>query len=144
MIFHAFQREDDDAIFTVVYNVSGDAWVAGYPVQWDGGTSVNGVRCTKPTTGQLGLFRGVVAEAIANSGYGKVQVGGYCAAAYVIDATVTLTTGQLLLPTAGQYYFTRSTVAATGAEGFAYLVQEFAANSGTLAAATKKVLLRAL
>ena len=144
MIFHAFQREDDDAVFTVARNVSGDAWVAGYPVVWDSSASADGVRCTKSAATTLSLFRGIVAEAIADSAYGKVQVNGFFTDASVIsDISVPHAAGTVLAVASAAYYLEDAVETGAGTEGFVYALEAFT-TATTPAAAAKNVLIRAL
>jgi hypothetical protein len=142
MIFHAFQREDDDAIFTVARNVrgSGTAFAIGDACQWST-SSPDGVRITAPTSAQLNLFRGIVAEAIADSAYGKVQVGGYCATAHLAAVTVTSAAGVTLVPVAGSVNLAVSTGSALGDAGFVYLAEAVVTNT---AVQTIKTFIRAL
>lgn len=139
MIFNAFQREDDDAVFTVVKNVSSEALAAGDAVVWDY-SSVDGVRVTHPGSATLSLFRGIVAEAIADDAYGKVQVHGYCTTARVTKA-VTITAGDVLIPVAGVFYLV-GTQTRTGTEGFVFAAES--RDSAQTAEADTKVLIRAL
>ncbi len=140
MIFHAFQREDDDAVFTVVRNVSAAAMDIGDAVAWDAGASVDGVRVTHPKTATLSLFRGIVAESIADSAYGKVQVHGYCTTARVTKA-VTITAGDVLIPVNNVFYLA-GTQTRTGKDGFIYAAES--RDSAATAEADTKVLIRAL
>ncbi len=145
MIFHSFQREDDDAVFTVVRNVSGAAFAAGDACVWDIGSSVDGVRVTAAAAATLALFRGVVAEAIADSAYGKVQIHGYCASAQVsCDTSVSIAAGSVLICTADDTVLIYGAAGTGGLNGFVYAAEDFAANATTPAAASKKVLIRAL
>lgn len=142
MIFSAFQREDDDALFTVVRNVSGGALAAGDSVSWDT-ASPDGVRVTAPAANTLSLFRGVVAEAIADSQYGKVQVGGYNSYAKVTNTTnVAIAAGDVLLTSTGKV-LARAADGTGGVSGFVYAA-EAVATATTPAAAAKKVFIRAL
>jgi hypothetical protein len=142
MIFSAFQREDDDSLFTVVRNVSGAALAAGEAVAWDV-VSPDGVRVSVPATATLSLFKGVVAEAIADSQYGKVQVGGYNSYAKVINSTnQAIAAGNILIPVDAQKYLAYS-AASDGKSGFVYAAEAFA-TATTPAAAAKKVFIRAL
>ncbi len=144
MIFHAFQREDDDAVFTVVRNVSGAALSVGHACAWST-SSPDGVRVSTPAASGLSLFRGIAVEAIANSAYGKVQVHGYCAAALVSnDTTITYTAGTPLVTVNGQVYldYAGNATTADGVAGFVC-----AAEAVATAAATQvniKVFVRAL
>jgi hypothetical protein len=142
MIFSAFQKEDDDAIFTVVRNVSGGAFAAGQTCVWDIATP-DGVRISQAASTTLSLFRGICAEAIADSAYGKVQVGGYNSYASVIGLTnATPAAGNCLVPVAAQKYLAYS-AAGDGKSGFVYLAESIA-SAVTPSAAAKKVLVRAL
>jgi hypothetical protein len=143
MIFNAFQREDDDSVYTVVRNVAGSAFSAGQSAVWDISSSVDGVRVSVPATATLSLFRGIVAEAIADSAYGKVQVHGYAAVASVLNHTTqAIAAGDILIPVDSQKYLARS-AASDGKSGFVYAAEAFA-TATTPAAANKKALVRAL
>lgn len=143
MIFSAFQREDDDAVFTVGRNVSGGSFSAGQSCAWDVSSSVDGVRVSVPATATLSLFRGVFAETVADSGYGKIQVGGYNSYASVLASTLTeIAPGDILKAVNGQKYLQRHG-ASDGVSGFVFAA-ETVASSGSPAAAAVKVLLRAL
>lgn len=144
MIFSAFQREDDDAIFTVVKNVSGTAFAAGDAVAWDTATP-DGVRATAPASNTLSLFRGVVSEdgGIANGAYGKVQVGGYNSYAKVTNGTSqAIAAGDVLVATTGKL-LAWSAAGTGGVSGFVYAA-EAVATGATPASAAKKIFLRAL
>jgi hypothetical protein len=143
MIFHAFQREDDDAVFTVVKNVSGGALAAGESVVWDITSSVDGVRVTAPVTATASLFRGIVAEAIADNAYGKVQVHGYCSAAKVSNGTQAIATGTILITATNAKHLVYS-AANTTIGGFVYAAEAYASDTSAAVAANKKVLIRAL
>ena len=147
MIFHSFQREDDDSVFTVVKNATASALAAGDAVVWDIGTP-DGVRVTAPIAATTSLFRGIVAEAIAASGYGKVQVHGYCAAAKVLnDITTAQTAGNILLiqTNANALGGPSGSVASDGKSGFVYALEAYAtATAGAVATISKKVMIRAL
>lgn len=137
MIFHSFQREDDDAVFTVAKNVSNAAMAAGDAVVWDSGSSVDGVRVTAPASGTLSLFRGIVAEAIADDAYGKVQVHGYCSNAQV-TSHITIAAGNVLIPSTSKTLYYGA--AGTGRNGYVYACEAQAFTS----LGAKKVLIRAL
>ncbi len=143
MIFHAFQREDDDAVFTVARNVSGAAFAVGDAAVWDVGSSVDGVRVSTAAAATVGVFRGIVAEAISDSGYGKVQVHGYCATAKVSnDTSNAIVAGTVLVCTAADAVLIYS-AASDGKTGFVYAAEAYD-SATTPSATTKKVLIRAL
>lgn len=143
MIFSAFQREDDDSVFTVVRNVSGGSFAVGDVCVWDI-AAPDGVRVSQAASATLSLFRGIVAEeAISNSSYGKVQVGGYNSYAKVSNSTnQAIAAGNILVATAAAKYLSYS-AAGDGKSGFVY-AGEAVATAATPAAAAHKVLLRAL
>ncbi len=92
MFFQRIQSTDPQKIFIIGYNSSADAWSNGYVVRWDYDTDINGVGMEKPAAkGATGLGRaaiaGVVAESIAASAYGLVQVYGYHSAVRVFSST---------------------------------------------------------
>jgi hypothetical protein len=143
MMFNAFQRDDDDAVYTIVRNVSGGALVLGDSVVWDVSSSVDGVRVTTPATATLSLFRGVLGEALADSAYGKCQVHGLSTYARVTnDLTTPIAAGDILVPANAVTTLERS-AASDGTTGFVYAA-EAVATDATPAAAAKKVLIRAL
>lgn len=145
MIFNSFQRDDDDKVFTIVRNVSGQAYAAGEACVWDSGTSRDGVRVTQPAATTLCLFRGIVAEAIADSAYGKVQVHGLFTDASVTNNTsISIAAGSPLLVTTSQDYLRVHANTGTGYEGFVYAAEAYAANTSVTAAAAKDVFVRAL
>jgi hypothetical protein len=147
MIFNAFQRDDDDAVFTVVRNVSGGARAIGDSVVWDTSASVDGVRVDVAAAGTLSLFRGVLVEALADSAYGKCQVHGYNSAANVKNSTQTdITPGVVLGLVAATDDFLGYAAAGTdNTSGFAYAAETYAsASAGAVAEAATKVLIRAL
>jgi hypothetical protein len=143
MIFNAFQREDDDAVFTVARNVQASALSAGEAVVWDSSASVDGVRVSQPATATLSLFHGIAGEAVADSAYGRFQLHGYKAEASVTDHTTqAVAAGDILIPVDGQNYLARS-AASDGKTGFVYAAAAVA-TATTPAAANRKVLIRAL
>ncbi len=92
MLFQRIQSTDPQKVFIIGYNSSADAWSNGYVVRWDYNTDCDGVGMEKPAAaGATGLGRaavaGVVAESIAASAYGLVQVYGYHSAVRTISAT---------------------------------------------------------
>jgi hypothetical protein len=141
MIFNAFQRDDDDAVFTVVRNVSGGARAVGDSVVWDITASVDGVRVSVPATATLSLFRGILVEALADSAYGKCQVHGYNSAAAVQDTSSTMVAGDILAPANGVDALIFN-AASDGTTGFVYAAEDIA--DDTSAEVLSGVLIRAL
>lgn len=149
MIFNAFQRDDDDSVFTIVRNVSGAQQIVGTPVVWDSSSSVDGVRVSTYVTATLGLFRGILVETINDSAYGKCQVHGYNNVARVANNyTTAIAAGNILVPiytTVANAYLGYSG-AGDGKSGFVYAAA--AVTTGTLTTnpdiTSVKVLIRAL
>lgn len=144
MIFHSFQREDDDAVFTVVRNVSGAAFVSGDACVWDVGASVDGVRVTAAAAATLALFRGIVAESIADSAYGKVQIHGYFSTANVSnDTSNAIVAGSVLIASTDDTVLVYGAAGTGGLSGFVYAAEAYD-SAATPAVADKKVLIRAM
>jgi hypothetical protein len=136
-------RSDAETVFAIFYNVAGATITSGYPAVWDV-SSPDGVRVTQPATETLSLLVGISTQDIADSAYGKFQVYGYKASAYVTNATsVTVTAGHVLIPVAGAWYLTKSATG-TGKDGMCYAGETYAANTSVTAGANKKVFLRCL
>lgn len=149
MIFHAFQREDDDSVFTVVRNISGATRAVGDAVAVSGGSLADGVRVSSPVSGELGLFRGIVAESILESAYGKAQVHGYCSYAKVLvaDSSVAIAQGKPLVPVATKDYFVlaNASIAVPGdGSGYVAALATVATGNTSVAVSSCKVFLRAL
>lgn len=144
MLFQRVNREDAEKVYIIVYNVAGATITANYPCVWDTGTA-DGVRVTKPATATLSLFVGLANKDIADSAYGLVQAYGYRASGYMTnDTSVAITAGNPLKPVAAQWYLTDTGVG-TGDDGMIYAGEAFATAATTLvAAANKKVFIRAL
>jgi len=143
MIFNAFQREDDDAVFTVARNVSGGTYSLGQVAVWDISASVDGVRVSVPATATLSLFRGVCADTILDSAYGRFQVHGYNSNASVVNTTnQAVAAGDILIAVDAQKYLARSG-ASDGKSGFVYAAAAIV-TAATPAAAAHAVLIRAL
>jgi len=150
VIFNSFQKEDDDSIFTIVRNVAGAARAAGDAVSWDtANATVDGVRVTANTTPTLSAFRGVMAEGLADSQYGRCQVHGYNTYAKVINNyTTAIAVGSVLRPSALANYAMVLTwgAAADGLSGFVVACDTYATGTVTTQpdSKTMKVLIRAL
>jgi hypothetical protein len=99
MLFQRVNRTDAEKVFVIVYNASGGAFTAGQAMEYDTGTSADGIRVTTPSTAGLSAFAGLAASGIANGAYGLAQVYGYTASASVKpDVTTALVAGKILLP----------------------------------------------
>ena len=99
MLFQRVNRTDAEKVFVVVYNASGGAFTTGQVLQWDVGTSADGIRVTTPATAGLSAFAGLASAGIASAAYGLAQVYGYTASASLKpDITTALVAGSILLP----------------------------------------------
>jgi hypothetical protein len=92
MLFQRINKTDPEKVFIIGYNSSADEWSNGYVVRWDYTTDADGVGMEKPAArGACGVgqasIAGVVAETIAASAYGLVQVWGYHSAVRVKSST---------------------------------------------------------
>ena len=127
MLFQRIQSTDPQKVFIIGYNSSADAWSNGYVVRWDYNTDVDGVGMEKPAAfGACGVgpaaVSGVVAESIAASAYGLVQIYGYHSAVRV--KTNTTGTGAVAAGTAlggcVTSYYALENVNKTGTHANAY------------------------
>jgi len=113
-------------------------------------TGADGVR-VNTCAAQGNLFRGIVAEAIADSAYGKVQVHGYCSYAkvLVVDTSIAVTAGYPLMPSTNVQSLvpvvatTAATTAIKTGFGFVSTLAAVAVGSTTVPVASK-VFIRAL
>lgn len=139
-------RSDPEKIFIVGYNSSSDTWYNGYVVRWDYNTDVNGVGMEKPAArGACGVgpaaICGVVAETIAASSYGLVQVWGYHSAVRVkssTTATGAVAAGSALAGCVTAYYALSNTPdtgthANTNIKGIALAAQALYTTTATAA-----------
>lgn len=142
MMFQRIQRTDTETVFSIFYNVAGATITANYPAVWDI-VAPDGIAVSKPATATLSCLVGIATEDIADSAYGKFQLYGYRASAFVTnDTSVAVAAGDILIPVNAQWYLARS-AASDGKSGFLYAAQSFA-TATTPAAAMKKTFIRAL
>jgi hypothetical protein len=148
MLFQRVNRTDAEKVFSVVYNASGGAFVAGQAVEYDSGTSSDGIRVSTPSTAGLSCFAGITTAAIANGAYGLVQVYGLATARVINDVTTALVAGKILVPVNGQADLdskAAGVAAADGKTGFIYAMETNAtATAGAITAANRRVFVRAL
>ncbi len=130
MLFQRINKSDPEKVFIIGYNSSAAAWSNGYVVRWDYSTDCDGVGLEKPAAkGAVGVGKaaiaGVVAETIAASAYGLIQIWGYHSAVRVKSATGASTTtnavnaGTALCGCVTAYYALENVVA-TGTQANAY------------------------
>ncbi len=148
MLFQRVNRTDAEKVFVAVYNASGGAFSVGQALQWDVGTSADGIRVTTPATAGLSAFAGLAQGAIANGTYGLAQVYGYNSTASVKpDITTALAAGKILLPKDGSADLScdgaAGIAAADGKTGFIIAMQTNTTMT-TPTASAHKVFIRAL
>jgi hypothetical protein len=150
MLFQRVNRTDAEKVFVVVYNASGGAFTLGQAMQWDVGTSADGIRVTTPATAGLSAFAGLAAAGIANGAYGLAQVYGYTASASVVnDITTALVAGNILLPVNGTANLSCAASGGVddsdGKSGFIIAMQtNTTATAGAITATAHKAFIRAL
>lgn len=148
MLFQRVNRTDAEKVFVVVYNASGGAFTVGQALQYDCGTSADGIRVTTPATNTLSAFCGLANAGIANGAYGLAQVYGYNASASVKpDITTALVAGSIFLPMNASADLSCNAAtgidASDGKTGFIIAMQTNTTQTTPVAAA-HKVFLRAL
>ena len=91
MLFQRINRISPERIFIVVYNSYGSAMTNGQCVRWDYTTDKDGVGVERSTgTASRGFAAaGVIAETIAASAYGLMQIYGYHSAVRMRTMTTT-------------------------------------------------------
>jgi hypothetical protein len=148
MLFQRVNRTDAEKVFSVVYNASGGAFVAGNAVEYDVGTSSDGIRVTTPSSAGLSSFAGITVQAIANGAYGLIQIYGLATARVINDITTALTAGKILLPVNAQADLdskAAGVAAADGKSGFITALETNAtATAGAITAANRRVFVRAM
>jgi hypothetical protein len=104
MLFQQLNRADAEKVFGIFKNVKGSATVAGDVVVLDISTDVDGHRVDQPATASLNAVVGISDSAIADDGYGLVQIYGYRGAANVKRTNTTQAAGLALIPSNGVDY----------------------------------------
>jgi hypothetical protein len=147
MLFQRVNRTDAEKIFSVVYNASGGAFTVGQALEYDTGTSADGIRVTTPSSAGLSAFCGLAYASIANGAYGLAQIYGYCSTASIKpDVTTALVSGKILVPVNGQADLDSKAAgiaAADGKTGFVIALQTNATMTTPVASA-HKVFIRAM
>ena len=147
MLFQRVNRTDAEKVFVCVYNASGGAFTVGQVLQYDVGTSADGIRVTTPAAAGLSAFCGLAQAGIANGAYGLAQVFGYNSTASIKpDVTTVLTAGRVMIPvdtSADLSCAAASCVASDGKTGFIIAMQTNTTMT-TPTASAHKVFIRAL
>jgi hypothetical protein len=148
MLFQRVNRTDAEKVFTVIYNASGGAYVAGNVVEYDSGTSSDGIRTITPTTAGLSCVAGIVTGAVANGAYGTVQIYGLASARVINDVTTALVAGKILVPVNAQLDLDSKAAGIAAADGktgfFTALETNATATAGAITAANRRVFVRAM
>jgi len=127
MLFKRATRTQAETIFMVAQNVSGSTITAGYSCVFDTSASVDGVRVTQASAGDLNAYAGVADADIANSGYGLIQVYGYRSSIYVRTSTSSSLAGAALVPLAASWALdTPAAAINTALKAFAFLAEAIA------------------
>lgn len=143
MLFKRLNRSDAERVFAVFQaNAAGIA--ADDVVQLElNATSVDGVKVIQPAANQMFSTVGVADQAIANGGYGLVQIYGYRSTSRIVLTGTSLTAGCVLgAIAANDYLGSQATVPVGYLPAFVLLES---ASSGTGAeTTTKKIFIRAM
>ena len=143
MLFKRLNRDAGERVFQVMQ--ANEANIAADDVVMFELTaaSVDGVKIGQPTTAGLSAVVGVVDAAIANGGFGLVQVYGYRSTSRVMMTGTSVTPGQILLPTnAADYLSYGGTIPAGLSPLFVALAS--VATSATSATASTKIFIRCM
>lgn len=130
-----------EQVLEVLFNNSGEVIQRGYPVNFDARTfaDTDGVKVSKPISGQENLFAGIAYETILVGQYGRFQVSGWCDYALVLpDAGLETEIGHALFPVGGQWYLK---TAGTSDVGAMAVSMEFI-DAGVTSPFARKVMLR--
>ena len=142
MLFQRINREDAERVYTIGYNISAATVTAGYAVVWDV-TAPDGVSVSQPASATLSCLVGIAATDIADDGYGKIQVYGYKASAWVYNNNTTaISAGDILIPMNAAWHLGWLSTA-TGATGLVMAAESYA-TATTSVTANKKVFIRCL
>ena len=143
MLFQRVNRSDTETVFTIAYNIAGATITAGYPCVWAIATTVDGVAVSKPATATLSCIVGIAATTMADSAYGKVQVYGYKASAWVYNnQTTAIAAGDILIPVNAAWHLGWSSIG-DGSTGLIMAAESYA-TATTSVTAMKKVFIRCL
>jgi hypothetical protein len=144
MLFKRLNRSDAERVFAVFQaNASGIA--ADDVVQLElNATSVDGVKIIQPTAAQLWATVGIADQAIANGGYGLVQIYGYRSTSRILITGTSLTAGCILGPVAGSDYLQSQATVPIGYLPAFVLLESASSAAGATDSTSKKVFIRAM
>lgn len=146
MLFKRLNRDLAEAVFIIGENNEGSTIPKDAAVQLDLTSDIDGVKVRQPDTGQLAAFLGVADQAIANDGFGLIQVFGYRSSSIMFQTDTSVAAGAPIGPVAGQNYLQSyaSTVASLLAAAQWAVLGENVASSSASATISTKMFLRAL
>jgi hypothetical protein len=145
LIFKRVNRTDAESVFIVMQaNETGVA--ADDVVQLElTAASVNGVLVVQPNTSELNATVGIADAAIANGGFGLVQIYGYRSTSRVLQTGTTLALGVALSPVAGSDMLATTVSVGLGAYLPTFVLLETATTApGTDSTISKKVFIRCM
>lgn len=129
MEFQLINPGDPEQVFITVRNTSGAATVVGDACVYDYTTIADGVAVILPTTALLGCPAGIWVEAVADDGYGRVQVWGHTATMAMAITTVEIAAGTILTMADGAEELIPCAAAETVAPVVAVLGETYAINT---------------
>jgi hypothetical protein len=137
---------DPERYFTLARAAEGSAMVKDQCVQFDVGTTIDGVRVVQPNTGELWAFIGVADQAIADTELGVIQVFGYRPTSLVFQTGTSQAAGAALAPVAAANYLASvattvaSNVTVTQQPIFAVLAESVASSAASTFVSAKIIL----
>jgi len=144
MLFKKISRTTAETVFSVIQNVSGSTVAAHDAVVYDIGGSVNGVRVTQASAGDLSAFAGVADAAMSNNSYGLVQVYGYRASVNIVNSsTASFAAAGATIGTFAGSWGLQPAATGTTTQGFGFTC-EAVASAASLTTVFAKAFIRAL
>lgn len=140
MRFQRINRSDPEKVFVVCKNAAATALAAGDVVIWAYNATDDGLAVAYPTTTKAALVAGVVASAIAVSGYGELQCYGHNADCKVSGSTDVAIGDKLSAKTGVVNAIKAAGTLVAGESGVIVAGQAYT----TTAAAAKKVFIRCM
>lgn len=146
MLFQRINRSDAEKVFIICKNNSGTTLTANYPAYIDVEmTTPDGVSVTNSATSTtLQAFAGIADAAIANGGYGLVQVYGYRATCQIYSSTGSSVKGDNLVTTNGAVAGLLPATTGGTAKAWGFLCSAITASSSSQYGTTASVFIRAL
>lgn len=146
MLFQRINRTDAEKVFITVKNNSGASLTANYPAYFDVEmTTPDGVSVTNSATSTtLQAFAGIANEAIANGGYGLIQVYGYRSSCQIYSSAGSSAKGDNLTVTGGAVAGLTPAATSGTAKAWGFLCGAITASSSSQFGTSAAVFIRAL